>query len=275
MAGTNFAVPNQYCIISKTEEMKRMQKVAMAMIAFALVAILAVSCQKEHGANDGVPAGQKRLQVYLTDDPSLVFDSIFVDIQLLEVKVETAGGAEFWDTLPIRTGVYNILKFRNGVDTLLTSSYIPNGEVKKIRLTLGTQNAVMKNGVRFPLTVHNNERQVVIDIPDVDGSVIRLRDNVFELRPRIHTFSNSRDARIEGEIKPKQALPAIVRVVAGADTLLAVTESDKGKFKIRGIRTGTVQLTILPSNGYRDSVMSNLLVSPGRDTKLGDIVLRQ
>jgi hypothetical protein len=271
--------------------MKRMQKVAMAMIAFALVAILAVSCQKEQGANDGVPAGQKRLQVYLTDDPSLVFDSIFVDIQLLEVKVETAGGAEFWDTLPIRTGVYNILKFRNGVDTLLTSSYIPNGEVKKIRLTLGTQNAVMKNGVRFPLTVHNNERQVVIDIPDVDiidpntfaiwidfdghGSVIRLRDNVFELRPRIHTFSNSRDARIEGEIKPKQALPAIVRVVAGADTLLAVTESDKGKFKIRGIRTGTVQLTILPSNGYRDSVMSNLLVSPGRDTKLGDIVLRQ
>jgi hypothetical protein len=272
--------------------MKRLQQMMTAAGALLLLIAFAISCQKEPTAGDEVPAGKKRLNVYLTDDPSLLFDSIFIDIRLLEVKVETPNGTEFWDTLPIRTGVYNILKFRNGVDTLLTSSYIPNGEVKKIRLTLGTQNSVMKNGNRFPLTLHNNNRQVIIDIPDVDiidpntfsiwidfdghGSVIRLRDNVFELRPRIHSFCNGRGARIEGEVKPRAALPAIIKVVAGQDTLLAVTDNDKGKFKIRGIRSGgPVKVMFIPSNGYRDSVMNNVLVVPGRDTKLGDIVLRQ
>jgi Domain of unknown function (DUF4382) len=271
--------------------MKKVKKWMAAIGVLMLMVMLVVSCQKEQTVGEEVPAGMKRIKVFLTDDPSLVFDSIFVDIRVLEVKVETNTGSEFWDTLPIRTGVYNILKFRNGVDTLLTTAYIPNGEVKKIRLTLGTQNSVMKNGNSFPLALHNNNRQVIIDIPDVDsidpntfaiwidfdghGSVIRLRDNVFELRPRIHTFSNSHGARIEGEIKPRAALPAIVKVIAGSDTLLAVTDNDDGKFKIRGIRSSTVKLMVIPSNGYRDSVLNNIQLSAGRDTKLGDIVVRQ
>lgn len=256
-----------------------------------LMALLIVACQKEQTVGEDVPPGMKKLNVFLTDDPSLVFDSIFIDIRMLEVKVERTNGTEFWDTLSIRAGVYNILKFRNGVDTLLTAAYIPNGEVKKIRLTLGTQNSVMKNGNSFPLALHNSNRQVIIDIPDVDqidpntfaiwidfdghGSIIRLRDNVFELRPRIHCFSNSHGGRIEGEIKPRAALPAIVKVIAGTDTLLAVTDNDDGDFKIRGIRSNTVKLIVIPSNGYKDSVINNIQLSPGRDTKLGDIVVHQ
>lgn len=271
--------------------MKSVKKMMAAAGMLILMALLVVACQKEQTVGEDVQPGKQKLNVFLTDDPSLIFDSIFIDIRLLEVKVESPNGAEFWDTLPIRAGVYNILKFRNGVDTLLTAAYIPNGKVKKIRLTLGTQNAVMKNGNRFPLTLHDNNRQVIIDIPDVDqidpntfaiwidfdghGSIIRLRDNVFELRPRIHSFSNSHGARIEGEIKPRAALPAIVKVIAGTDTLLAVTDNDDGDFKIRGIRSSTVKLVVIPSNGYRDSTINNIQLSPGRDTKLGDIVVRQ
>ncbi len=271
--------------------MKSVKKIGAFALGVVMLLLMAVSCKKELSSGEDIPAGKSKLTVFLTDDPSLIFDSVFIDIMLLEVKVEAPGGAEFWDTLPIRTGVYNILKFRNGVDTLLTTAYIPGGEIKKLRLTLGNRNSVMKNGTSFPLFLHNNNRQVIIDIPDIDridpnnfriwidfdghGSVIRLRDNQFELRPRIHSFNNSRGGKLEGEVKPGAALPAIIKVIAGNDTLLAVTDNHDGKFKVRGISSPSVKVIIIPSNGYKDSTISNVLIRPGKETELDDIVLHR
>jgi Domain of unknown function (DUF4382) len=271
--------------------MKSVQKAGAFACGILVLLLIAVSCKKELSGREDIPAGKSKLTVFLTDDPSLIFDSVFIDIQMLEVKVEAPGGAEFWDTLPIRTGVYNILKFRNGVDTLLTTAYIPGGEIKKLRLTLGNRNSVMKNGTSFPLFLHNNNRQVIIDIPDIDridpnnfriwidfdghGSVIRLRDNQFELRPRIHSFNNNRGGKLEGEVKPGAALPAIIKVIAGNDTLLAVTDNDDGDFKVRGINSPSVKVIIIPSNGYKDSTISNVIIRPGEETELDDIVLHR
>jgi Domain of unknown function (DUF4382) len=271
--------------------MKSVKRIIAALSAIIVVAMVVISCQKETSPDSGIPPGKSKLTVFLTDDPSLIFDSIFIDIQLLEVKVETPGGAEHWDTLPIRQGVYNILKFRNGVDTLLTTAYVANGEIKKLRLTLGTRNSVMKNGNSFPLLLHNSNRQVIIDIPDIDridpntfqvwidfdghGSIIKLRNNQFELRPRIHSFNNRKGGRLEGEIKPGAALPAIIKVIAGPDTLLAVTDNHDGDFKVRGIKTSTVKVMVIPSNGYKDSVINNVLIRSNDDTDLGDIVLHR
>ncbi len=261
-------------------------------IGILLITMFAMSCKKELSGNDNiaVPEGKNQLTVYLTDDPSIIFDSVFIDIQRLEVKVERPDGSEHWDTLPIRSGVYNILKFRNGTDTLFASAYVADGAIEKIRLTLGNNNSVMKNGSSFPLLLHNSNRQVIIDIPDIDridpdhfriwidfdghGSVIRLNNNQFELRPRIHSFNNSRSGKLEGRIKPAGALPAIVSVISGTDTLLAIPEDD-GEFKVRGIRTAMVKLVVRPSNGYLDTVINNIAVRQGEDTKLPDILLHR
>ncbi len=252
------------------------------------------SCNKEISGDtvSAVPVGKNELKVMLTDDPSLFFDSIFIDIQRLEVKVERVDGTEHWDTLNIRTGVYNILRLRNGVDTLLGVGYVPDGRIEKIRLTLGNNNSVMKNNVRFPLTLHNNNHVIIISIDhdvdetdadhlrlwlDFDGhqSIIRIRDNQFELNPRIGHFSNNHSGEIEGRISPRAALPAIVSVISGTDTLVAVPDNDEGEFKIRGIRSSTVKIIITPSNGYKDSVISNVSIKQGDDTKLGTIILHK
>jgi hypothetical protein len=277
--------------IFKNMGMKSVKKIITAASGIVVLALLAASCKKETSGADDIPAGKSKLTVFLTDDPSLIFDSIFIDIQVLEAKIELPGGAERWDTLPIRTGVYNILKFRNGVDTLLSTAYVPNGEIKKLRLTLGSRNSVMKNGSSFPLFLHNNNRQVIIDIPDIDridpnnfriwidfdghGSIIKLNNNQFELRPRIHTFNNSKGGRLEGEVKPGAALPAIIKVIAGADTLLAVTDNHDGDFKVRGIKTSLVKVIVIPSNGYKDSIINNVAIRPGDKTDLDDIVLHR
>ena len=62
------------------------------------------------------------MRIYLTDDQTPVFDSVFIDLQKLEVKVEDDTlSNDGWINLNIHAGVYNILRFRNGLDTLFAT----------------------------------------------------------------------------------------------------------------------------------------------------------
>lgn len=263
----------------------------LSLIALA-VTITFFSCQKDVAQSEDadIPAGQSKLEVMLTDDPSPIFDSIFIDIKMLEVKVKDSTGAEKWDTLAITPGVYNILRFRNGLDTLLASGLIPNGDIKKIRVTLGTNNYVMLNGVKIPLFTSSSDTVIIIDVNgnvdrigirrfriwlDFDGhGSIRFHNGRLELKLRISHFCHSNSGEIEGEIKPSAALPAVVRAIAGTDTLTAIPDHD-GDFKIRGIKTSLVTLIITPSNGYKDSVINNIQIRQGKETDLGKIVLHR
>ena len=261
---------------------------ALTALSFIL-SVVFISCNKELGSEStSVPAGKNELKVMLTDDPSTIFDSIFIDIQHVEVKVERANGSEHWDTLSIRAGVYNILRFRNGLDTLLAVGYVPDGEIEKIRVTLGNNNYVVLNGVTIPLALHHNTITVKIDGDvdhldpdhlrlwlDFDGhGSIRFHNGRLELDLRIGHFCHNNSGELEGRIKPSAAFPVLVRAVSGTDTLIAIPEHD-GEFKIRGIRSGTVKLIINPSNGYRDSVINNIPIRRGEDTEIGTVILQR
>ena len=71
---------------------------------------------------------------------------------------------------------------------------------------------------------------------DVDGhGSIRLKsDGTYELRLKLSHFCRRNSGEIEGEIKPSDALPAVVQAVSGNDTLTAIAGRE-GEFKIRGI----------------------------------------
>ncbi len=259
---------------------------------FAIVTIIFFSCQKDVAKPEDadIPAGKNQLQVMLTDDPSQIFDSIFIDIKRIEVKVKDSTGAEFWDTLSITPGVYNILRFRNGLDTLIATGNIPSGRIEKIRITLGTNNYAMLNGVQLPLFMNSSDAVIIIDVNgsvdqvgvrrfkiwlDFDGhGSIRLHNGRLELKLHVSHFCHSNSGEIEGEIRPSGALPALVRAVAGTDTLSAIPDHE-GEFKIRGIKTSTATLIITPSNGYKDSVINNIQIRQGHETDLGKIVLHR
>ena len=137
------------------------------MIATAVSACLLLSCSKENSANT---SGKQQVKIYLTDNP-VSFQQVNVDIQKLEVKIEvkdsTGAEREFWETLQIRAGVYNILNFRNGVDTLFAQGFVTTGEIKKIRITLGNRNSVMADSVVNPLLL--KKPQVMIDVDDISS----------------------------------------------------------------------------------------------------------
>jgi Domain of unknown function (DUF4382) len=271
--------------------MKKNKLLFYLTVSLLILSFFFVACNKELNSESNlVPAGKNELKIMLTDDPSIIFDSIFLDIQRVEVKVERVNGSEHWDTLSIRAGIYNILRFRNGLDTLLAVGYVPDGEIEKIRITLGNNNSVVLNGVSIPLFLHNNQHQIIVNIDgdvdhldpdhlrlwlDFDGhGSIRFHNGRLELDLHIGHFSHHNSGELEGKIRPSDAFPVLVRAVSGTDTLIAIPEHD-GEFKIRGIRSSTVNLIITPSNGYRDSVITNIPIRRGDETEIGTIVLHR
>ncbi|MFT3845158.1 MAG: DUF4382 domain-containing protein [Lacibacter sp.] len=264
--------------------MKTAVKVLFAVAV--LISFLLLSCKKESSADEG----KQMVNVYLTDNP-VNFQQVNVDIQKLELKIEVKDSAgvehEFWEVLTIRPGVYNLLNFRNGIDTLFATGFVTRGEVKKIRITLGGNNSIMVNGLTLPLTL--KDAVVIIDaddITEVAGSGIKIHldfdaagsinlgsNGLFELLPHIRTFSDDHDGRIEGKILPAEA-GAVVVLKSSSQTLMAIPEDD-GKFKIRGIKAGTVDLFIdATANGYKDTTIKNISIG-SKEIKLPAITLQK
>jgi hypothetical protein len=251
--------------------------IRIAGLGLFAATIILYACQKDvAGSGNGNAANLNKLEVKLEDDTL------------------PNGG---WISLNIHPGIYNILRFRNGLDTLFATGTLPNGRVQKIRLTLGTQNSVMKNGQSFPLRVKDEDREVIADLPagsfeivppnqvlfwiDFDASHSIQIDNSgpgngngYRLKSHIKIFTTSNSGEIEGKVLPRAADP-LVMAIKGTDTTMAVPDHDDGEFKIRGLIAGTYRVFIDGRNNYNDTTINNVIVRNNEDTHLPTITLHQ
>ncbi len=142
------------------------------LLVFSVIAI-AIACNKSECIKK--PENGGFLAVRLTDAPAL-YDSVNVDVVGVEVHSNTTG----WVTLAIPApGIYNLLQYTNGFDTLLATTTIPAGTVSQIRLILGANNAVTKNGITYPLSVPSGSEsglklQIHSDVIAGDTTIIQL-----------------------------------------------------------------------------------------------------
>lgn len=272
--------------------------IRFAMVAVISVSVIFYSCQKDISGNTSDVNKPHGVTIYLTDHQTPIFDSVFIDLQGLEVKLEDDtlpnGG---WVNLLINPGVYNILRFRNGLDTLFATGTLPNARVKKVKLILGTQNSAMKNGQVFPLRIKDEDREVIANLDnsnfeitpsgqvlfwiDFDaGNSIQVdnsgsgNNNGYRLKSHIKIFTRSHSGEIEGKVLPLAADP-IVKAVIGSDTATAIPDDDDGEFKIVGLMAGTYKLIIDGQNGYNDTTINNVIVRNREDTHLPAILLHQ
>jgi hypothetical protein len=247
-----------------------------------------IACNKS--ASPAGEMGNSSVSIYLTDDPNINIDQLFVDIQAVEVKIEDNGVDSLggWIRLNVRAGVYDILKFRNGIDTLFATGQVANGrQIQKLRLTLGSNNSVVVGGQTFPLAIHNNESQIIVKLEDDDvdvsagqmrfwidfdaGRSIQQKGSSFELRSQLKVFAKGKSGEIEGKVKPNDAKPVIM-AINGTDTATAKPDSE-GEFKIMGLAPGTYQLVIhATANNYKDATMT-VVVRKEEDTNVGTIQL--
>ncbi|MEP6748547.1 MAG: DUF4382 domain-containing protein [Bacteroidota bacterium] len=274
------------------------------------ICFFSFSCQKNASFNNG--SGNSSVHIYLTDDPSLVFDHVFLNIQKLEIKVEdndqskhesehqgeaddndhhgdNSGG---WMNIAITPGVYDILKFRNGLDTLFAaSSFVAVKQLKKVRLTLGSNNSVVLNGVNTPLITKDNDNIIVIKLDDsrvqvnsggltslwidIDaGGSVKQHGHDFEFKGQVNCFSKNKLGAIEGRVLPGDAA-AVVMAIRGTDTANAKPERE-GEFKFIGLTAGTYSLRYrATANNYIDTVISNIIINGKEDIKIPLVTLHK
>jgi Domain of unknown function (DUF4382) len=273
----------------------------MMIISLLVLLFVAASCSRSNNGGDnanGSGNGQgnrSKVSVYFTDHQTPLFDKVNLHIIKLEIKVEDNGTDSLggWYNLNITPGIFDVLRFRNGFDTLFASGTIPaNRKLQKIRMTLGNQNTVVTGGSTFPLDIKDNDNEVVANLDDsnVDftppdqflfwidfdahQSIQVKSNNRFELKSHIKIFTKSKSGRIEGRVLPTAAR-AIVKAINGSDTATALPEPN-GEYKIVALRAGTYKLLFdATANNYQDTLVNNIIVRHNEDTQVNTITLHQ
>lgn len=247
------------------------------LLGFAVVmAGVFFSCSKDKNAV---------LQVRLTDAPA-DYDKVLIDIRDVQIHASTDEKSGKWQSLNVEAGVYNLLDFRNGMDTLLASLELPAGKVSQMRLILGPNNKVVKNGTEYVLdapsaqqsglkfNIHADLTEGVtyrmwIDF-DAARSIVRKGNGGYSLKPVIRPFTEATSGAIKGTIAPA-GTKAAVMAIANGDTLGAIPAAD-GKFLIRGVAAGTWKVVVEPEN-LPVKTLENVEVSVGKVTELGTVQL--
>ncbi len=281
-----------------------------AMLAFVF-AIVATSCNRSSSAVQ--PAGQQSLALYLTDGPGL-FDSVLIDIQSIKVFVDTSTntrvhdscdwnrrGADehikdtsfIWVDLGVKAGIYDLLQLRNGVDSLIAASTFPKGAIRMIKITIGTNNTLVKNSVHYPITIPAGAPNYVLIttrgdeydefLPgrsrlwldfDVARSIVQTRNGSFYLRPVFHFFTIKATASIVGQITPQRDAQAVLTIYNSTDTAYALP-SPNGNFAVRGLKDGTYSVFVNSTRPYLDTTINNVIVAAPKQTSLGVITLHK
>ena len=284
---------------------------ATGLLALCL-SLFFYACTKDSssGSNNTIPPGSQRLSVYITDGP-LDFQKVLIDIQGIAVKVDTChrnhdddhdqpgcdddhdmhhGNCEIWDTLNIHPGVYDLLTLSNGLDTLLGSSFLINGKIERIKLTLGNNNSVEVDSIVYPLHLLNNQNYVYVNISrdhldslssnnfqlfldfDLDHSIKYFNEQDW-LKPVLKPFGLHNTGEIEGTITPQHA-SGFIRASNATDNSYALPGRN-GRFEIRGLSAGNYSVFIAGINGYQDTTLTNISVTARHETILGSVQLHQ
>jgi len=243
------------------------------------------ACRKSTSTSGG--AG--RLEVRLTDAPAN-YDAVYIDVQKVEVNVSgDTGTSSGWQTLPLlRPGVYNLLNFRNGIDTVLAATNLPAGTLSQMRMVLGSNNSVVINGQSYPLKTPSAQQSglkfkihatLTADIVyrlwidfNAGTSIVTTGNGGFILKPVIRTYSEAIGGSIKGYVLPGIAKPEVL-AIQGTDTLLALPDSATGYYFFGGVNAGSWNLLLnAVDSTYKDTTLA-VSVNTGVVTNAGTVTL--
>lgn len=235
-------------------------------------------CSKDQDENTGTAI----LGIRLTDAPGN-YDAVFIDIQGVEVKGAAGGDV----LLNVSAGVYNLLDFVNGIDTLIALGPINAGKISQIRLILGSNNSVVIDNVSYPLSTPSAQQsglklnvhetflpgiayELLLDF-DAHQSIVEMGNGQYSLKPVIRVITNQNSGSITGTIIPNNE---ICSITADNGTAQYSTYSDStGEFLLSGVPQGIYTVTITPNPPLNPVVMNAVNVTVGNVTNLGNINL--
>lgn len=256
--------------------MKGIKMLAAACLLGGL--FLLNSCDKKNETASG-----SFYKVRMTD-ATAPYSAVNVDIRSVQV-IGTNGTA----TLSTNAGVYNVLQFSNGMDTLIASGNINVGTVTQVKLILGSNNSVELNGVTTALhiatgddaglTLNVNQTMqtgatasLLIDF-DANQSVTAQAGGTFQFRPVLRPISADLSASASGNITGHLAASGTLAVVTatGANGSFSTGIAANGYFMIKGLAVGSYSVVVTPIFPLQPVTMTNVVVSAGSSTDIGVI----
>lgn len=219
--------------------------------------------------------------VRMTDAPG-PYDAVFIDLQ----GVEITGKEGKTVVLNVKKGIYNLLNFANGLDTLIATGTTFDANVEQIRLILGTNNSVFIDSVSYPLSTPSADQSglklqvhqtltagvlytVLLDF-DANQSIVYTGNNTYKLKPVIRTVETAISGSISGKITPVGTAAVIT---ASNGTNYSTNVSSAGYFLLMGIPAGTYTITITPDLPKSPVTINNVIVTTGINTNLSIINL--
>lgn len=254
--------------------MKGIKIMIVALIAICIGAGL-YSCDKTNHTGP-------MYSVRMTDAPG-PYAQVNIDIE--GVSVTGSNGTTV--SLNIHKGVYNLLQFSNGLDTLIAwTNNLNIGTIESVHITLGPNNSIVLNGVTYPILVPMGEDAgltlavhqtmqgantvLLIDF-DANQSIVEEGNGHFHCRPVIRWWDMGDHTRgsIKGEISPRRTIAIVT--AEGNGNFFSSGEAEDGHFKIRGLAAGTYTVVVTPAPPLSPKTISNVTVSADETTDLGTI----
>ena len=246
--------------------------------------IIFAACKK-----DAVTASEPTFELRLTDGPG-DFEAVLIDVIGAEIHItKDTGKLDTWITIPIKAGIYDILKLSNGVDTVLGTSTVPLADIKEIRLKLGTNNSVKVNGITSPLTIPSGgdsglkikfEKKMLAGVTykvtldfDAAKSIKEEGKGNFKLRPVLRFITEANNGAIRGEITPITC-KSIAYAIQGTDTITSAYPSSLGKFVLQGLDAGTYTVVVQSDACAVTKKIEAIKVEVGKSTDLSKINLK-
>ena len=246
----------------------------LACLFFA--GIFLYGCQDEDSGSE-----KAFVSIYLTDDPAN-YDAVNVDIQDIEI---TGPDAENFD-IDVNEGIYNLLDFTNGADTLIGMGDLDAGTISQIRLILGPNNSVVADGTSYPLETPSAEESglklqvheelepgisysFLLDF-DASQSVVETGNGSYQLKPVINVIEVAISGSIKGAIIPSD-INCTVTAENGSTFTTSVNEN--GEFLLQGLPAGSYDVTITPDSLFLPVTITDVEVNIGEVTDLGTITL--
>jgi len=259
-----------------TKKVTSFSKTAMYVMSFGLMVLLMPSCTKDNGKD------KAHLSIQMTDAPG-DFTAVMVDVQGIEIT----GNGESAVLLNTNTGIYNLLEFSNGLQTLIATGDLEAGTVSQIRLILGTNNSVTVNNVVYPLSTPSAmqsglklqvnqvfepgvDYSILLDF-DAKQSIVLNGNGVYQLKPVIRTIDAAISGSIKGSITPLGIIAAVTATSNGIS--YSTVTNLTGKFLIAGLPAGTYDITVTPVLPLLPVTVTAKTVTVGVSTDLGIVIL--
>ncbi|MGY6547320.1 DUF4382 domain-containing protein [Arthrospiribacter ruber] len=247
------------------------------------------SCDQQENYNT-ISEGNAKVNVLLVDAPA-EYDEVWVEV--LEVRIlpsdrdENSGSA--WISIPHESNdrKINLLSLVGNNDAHLGSVEVPAGRVSQIRLILGDDNYLVKDGNRIDLKTPSaqqsglklqvnkefeagREYDLVIDF-DAGRSIVRAGNSGnYILKPVLRVVAETASS-IQGTILPVEAEPRVTAVRNG-DSFSTFTD-ENGFYRLRGIPAGTYNIVIEPKEPYLPVTIEGVNLGDGESLTLDTVTL--